>query len=70
MKKVELTDEKLTAKLTADGQHCPACGSDDLGQDGAPDGDHVLSVPIKCDACGATWFEHYRFASATDFKLG
>lgn len=64
-----MTDHDLSEKLAADFGVCPRCGSEDLNAEDY-DGGRVLSVNVACEACGATWAEHYRFSSASDYKEG
>ncbi len=62
-----MTDEELTKRLEKASGKCPHCGSEDLTA-GDWDGARVVSCRVTCDDCGATWYEHYRFVSASDFE--
>lgn len=62
-------NQALSDKVEKHYENCPLCGSTDMESEES-EGKLVLSMPVRCNKCKATWVEHFRFFSASDFKLG
>lgn len=63
--KAKVFEQKLLKKSG----NCPSCESNDIHQNGAPDGSGTsMTMPMKCNDCELTWYEHYKLQGASDFE--
>lgn len=59
-----MNEKELTKKLKENLNLCPYCKGEDLSM-GDKDGLSILSIEVICHDCENSWYEHYKFVSAS-----